>query len=121
MTREAKYKGVTTGMGVMQYQDSTLEKNDDPSRRLTDAELVEDWHREHPNALHLTRVDTDGSLWYVKHIRQNYNQGKQGHGRRGPDGTVVGAPHKISLPYDNDGRTYRYSDKWWDQCVNGRG
>jgi hypothetical protein len=31
-------------MGVMQYQDYTLSINDRPDRRLTDAQLVDDWH-----------------------------------------------------------------------------
>ena len=44
MTKNGKYKGVSTSMRVMQYQDYTLETNDEPNRRLTDAELVEDWH-----------------------------------------------------------------------------
>lgn len=118
MASSEKFRGVTTGMGVMQYQDHTLETNDRTDRRLTDAELVADWHREHPQALHLTRLDTDGSFWYVKRIRKNYNQGKENHGKRGTDGSVVGQPDKISLPYER--HTYRYSDKWWDECMQGR-
>jgi hypothetical protein len=59
-------------------------------------------------------------LWYVKRIRKNYNQGKQGHGKRGADGSVIRPPDSMSLPYDEKGGTYRYSDKWWDECVRGR-
>jgi len=119
--RTDRFVGVSSRMGVMQYQDYTLSINDRPDRRFTDAQLVEDWHREHPNALHLTRLDTDGSSWYVKRIRKNYNQGKQNHGRRGPDGSVIGSPEVMSLPYNDKRETYRYSDKWWDECVKGRG
>ena len=85
-----RYEGRTTGMQVMHYQDYTLRINDGSDRRLTDEGLVADWHSEHPEAKHLDEQNQKGDFAYVKDIRRNYNQGKEGHGARDRSGEVVG-------------------------------
>lgn len=82
--KASKYRGATTGMRVMEYQDHTLAINDRPDRRRTDEELRADWKREFPNAV-------DFTLEHVRGVRNLYNQGKH---RK--ENTV---PETPSMPY----------------------
>jgi hypothetical protein len=106
--------------GVMQYQDYTLKINDKKGRKLTDAQLVQDWHTEYPDALHLDKQNKDGVFTYVRDIRRNYNQGTQGHGERNEKGELIGYPKDLSLPYDEAGEKYYYSDRWLISCKRAR-
>jgi len=63
----SKYKGVTTGMRVMEYQDSTFAAQ--AKRMLTDEELVADWKAEFPNAVAFTVAHVGGA-------RRDYNNGR---------------------------------------------
>jgi hypothetical protein len=116
--RKKKYEGITTGMKVMHYQDYTFSINDRPDRRLTDRELVTDWHAEHPEALHLDKQDKKGVFTYVRDSRKNYNQGKQHHGARNANGEIVGPGRPMSKPYDENGKQYIYNEDWWESCHN---
>ena len=100
--------------GVMEYQDRTLSDNDQKDKHFTDQQLVELWHNKHPEAQHL-------NARYVRDIRRNFNQGTQGHGQRDAQGKIVGPAKTLSLPYDKDGQTYHYSDRWLNACKKARG
>jgi len=63
----SKYKGITTGMRVMEYQDATFAAN--MKAMLTDEELVADWRREFPNAVAFTVNHLAGA-------RRDYNNGR---------------------------------------------
>lgn len=90
--KASKYRGVTSKMRVMEYQDHTLAINDQANRRLTDEELVADWQREFPEAVKFT-------LAHVRGVRALYNAGKH---RKGAD-----VPETPSQPYtvENGKRT----------------
>jgi hypothetical protein len=105
---------VPVSRGIMEFQDRTLMEND--SKYLTDRELVELWHDNYPDKLYLNKQNTEGVFTYVRDIRRNFNQGTQGHGKRNDQGEIVGPPETLSLPYDESGRTYRYSYRWVEAC-----
>lgn len=63
----SKYKGRTTGLRVMEFQDSLFEAN--ATAMLTDEELVAAWRAEFPNAVVFTP-------FHVKGARRDYNIGK---------------------------------------------
>lgn len=46
--KQTRNKGVTTGMGIGEYQNATILKN--VKAKLTDEQLAEDWRREFPLA-----------------------------------------------------------------------
>ena len=104
-----RHIGNCSGMGVMQYQDFTLSINDRPERELTDAQLVEDWAKEHPDALHLGKQNDKGIFTYVRDIRRNYNQGTEQHGVRNSAGAIIGPGRPMSKPYDENENAYVYS------------
>lgn len=62
----SKYKGATTGLRVMEYQDTTFAAN--TKAMLTDAELAELWRKEFPNAVAFTETHVGGA-------RRDYNNG----------------------------------------------
>ena len=106
----------------MAYQDYTLKINDREDRRLTDGQLVEEWHKEVPKAKHLNKQDSKGLYTYVKDIRRCYNQGKEGHGERDDTGQIVGYSKTLSEPYDQDGNkcTRDYGPRWLQACKQAR-
>jgi hypothetical protein len=108
--------------GVMAYQDYTLKINGREDRRLTDGQLVEEWHKEFPKAKHLNKQDAKGVYTYVKDIRRCYNQGKEGHGERDDTGQIVGHSKTLSEPYDQDGNkcTQDYGPRWLQACKQAR-
>ena len=114
--KKQRHIGNCSGMEVMQYQDFTLSINDRPERKLTDAQLVEDWAKEHPDALHLDKQNDKGVFTYVRDIRRNYNQGTEHHGARNSTGDILGPAQPMSKPYDENGNSYIYSDRWWEAC-----
>lgn len=65
--KASKYKGVTTGMRVMEYQDSTFAAN--VKAMLTDEELAANWRKEFPEAVAFT-------VNHVTGARRDYNNGR---------------------------------------------
>ena len=82
----SRYKGLTSGLRVMEFQDKTLKDN--VKAKLTDEQLAELWFAEFPRAkkcdAHLVRV-----------VRKLYNEGK--HSKTYP------APEKPLFEYDEIG------------------
>lgn len=89
-----KYVGLTTRMGVEQYQDYTLYINDDRDgmvgRHLSDEQLCADWQHEFPDAVRFIP-------FHVLGVRRDFVAGKDrdsgtgsSHGVRGTTGDVVG-------------------------------
>jgi hypothetical protein len=64
--KASKYRGKTSGMRVMEYQDSTFAAN--VKAMLTDEELAADWREEFPNAVAFTVTHVGGA-------RRDYNNG----------------------------------------------
>lgn len=64
--KASKYRGVTSGMRVMEYQDATFTAN--AKAMKTDEELAADWRREFPNAVAFTTSHVGGA-------RRDYNKG----------------------------------------------
>lgn len=67
----SKYKGATTGMRVMEYQDTTFAAN--VKAMLTDEELAANWQKEFPNAVKFTTTHVGGA-------RRDYNNGTHSKG-----------------------------------------
>ena len=65
--KASKYRGIKSGMRVMEFQDSTFAAN--VKTMLTDAELVALWRQEFPNAVAFTEN-------HVKGARRDYNVGR---------------------------------------------
>ena len=81
-----RYKGATTGMGVAEYQNYSLEQN--RKRKKSDEVLAREWKKEFPNA----RADYTAET--VNGVRNLYNLGK--HANDAP---------KIPVPkFDDDGQ-----------------
>jgi 5-methylcytosine-specific restriction protein A len=76
-------------MGVGEYQDWTFEINDE--RKLTDAQISADWHREFPNAKFITPEEVRG-------VRRAANGGYPGHRKL----------ERRSYPYNDAGEPYDY-------------
>lgn len=66
VVKMSKYKGATTGLRVMEYQDRTFMAN--VKAMLTDTELAADWRKEFPNAVAFTETHVGGA-------RRDYNNG----------------------------------------------
>lgn len=64
-----RYKGVTTGMRVHEYQNQSLEQN--AKRKLTDAQLAAEWHAEFPEAMDFTE-----RVSMIQTVRGLYNKGR---------------------------------------------
>lgn len=73
----SKYKGATTGMRVMEYQDATFAAN--VKAMLTDEELAANWRVEFPNAVAFTPNHVTGA-------RRDYNAGR--HAKNTPKPAV---------------------------------
>jgi len=99
-------RGITTGMLRMRYQDWLLAENDHPDRRLSDDLIADAMNREHPTGKRIPAEDIRG-------IRGHYNAGRQGHGPP-RDG-------RLSYPYDERGRQYRYPRTGWRRDDRERG
>lgn len=82
----SRYKGLTTGLRVMEFQDKTLKDNF--KAKLTDEQLAELWRSEFPRAKAF-----DAKI--VRVVRKLYNAGK--HGKTYP------APEKPLFEYDELG------------------
>ena len=119
-TANTQYSHWKKARSVRAYQDFTLMDNDREGAQLTDAALVELWHKKFPKALYLTKQNTFGEYTYVRDIRRCFNQGTEGHGQRDDQGTIVGQPPKLSLPYSESQKTYAYSDRWLESCEKSR-
>jgi len=119
-TAKTQYSHWKKARGVMEYQDLTLVENDREDRRLTDAELVDEWHDKYPNALYLDKQNGIGEFTYVKDIRRCFNQGSQGHGQRDAHGEIVGRPDTLSQPYNEAREKYWYSERWKNACQHDR-
>ena len=119
-TANTQYSHWRKARGVMAYQDLTLMENDREDTRLTDAELVDEWHDKYPNALYLDKQNRVGEYTYVKDIRRCFNQGIQGHGQRDAHGEIVGRPDTPSQPYDEAREKYWYSPQWKRACQQDR-
>lgn len=65
--KASKYKGRTTGLRVMEFQDQTFAAN--TKAMLTDEELAAAWHDEFPEAVKFT-------AFHVKGARRDYNAGR---------------------------------------------
>lgn len=78
----SKYKGVTTGMRVMEFQDSTFVANF--KKMLTDAELVALWRAEFPEAIAFTVAHLSGA-------RRDYNNGRHSKNAARPDAPLGAA------------------------------
>jgi hypothetical protein len=115
-TANTQYSHWKKSRSVMAYQDFTLMDNDREGAQFTDAALVELWHKKFPNALYLNKQNTFGEYRYVRDIRRCFNQGAEGHGERDDQGTIVGQPLRLSLPYNDSKKTYAYSDRWLKSC-----
>lgn len=63
----SKYKGMTTGLRVMAFQDATFAAN--VTKMLTDEELAAAWRKEFPQAVAFT-------AFHVKGARRDYNAGR---------------------------------------------
>ena len=66
------FKGLTTGMYRMKYQDWLFDVNDESDRRFADDAIAKQMNREHPTAKKIPAEDVRG-------IRGHYNAGRQGH------------------------------------------
>ena len=119
-TANTQYSRWKKARGVMAYQDFTLMDNDREGAQLTDAELVELWHKKFPKALYLNKQNKFGEYTYVRDIRRCFNQGAEGHGQRDDQGTIVGQPPKLSLPYNDLKEKEPYSDRWLKSCEKSR-
>jgi hypothetical protein len=74
-------KGKTTGMRIMEYQDSTLAKNG--KTKLSDEAMAKNWREEFPNA----RCQFTAEI--VAGVRRLFNAGKHGSQKiSAPDGGV---------------------------------
>lgn len=109
-------------MGIQEYQDYTFAINDEPGRRLTDDQLLEDWARRFPGRDAKVFAGTvEERRAQIRGIRGHYNRRqKNEHGQRNEFGDVIGPPERISLPYDEAGRQYLYSERWLESSLNGR-
>ena len=74
--KASKYKGRTTGMRVMEFQDATFAAN--VKTKLTDEELVALWRAEFPEAVAFT-------VFHVKGARRDYNAGTHSKGAAKPE------------------------------------
>ncbi len=74
----SKYKGATTGMRVMEYQDATFAAN--AKAMLSDEELAANWRVEFPNAVAFTPNHVTGA-------RRDYNAGR--HAKQTPKPAVA--------------------------------
>jgi len=92
--RTPKFKGVTSGMRVMQYQDHTLEINHKGGQKLTDIQLADTWATEFPQSDCMQRRDVK----IVASVRRLYNRGRHTAAQGGIP------PSRQSVPYDNDGQ-----------------
>jgi hypothetical protein len=70
-SKPRRFAGVTSGLGVLQYQNKTL--FDNVKRKLTDTALAADWRREFPNAIAEYTEET------VSGVRNLVNRGKHGN------------------------------------------
>ena len=87
-----KFRGVKSGMKVMEYQDHTLAINYKTDQRLTDTKLADDWAKEFPQSDCLQRRETR----IVQGVRRLYNTGRHRSG--------IGVPSRLSVPYDDQGQ-----------------
>ena len=79
--RPKRFAGVTTGLGVLAYQNKSL--FDNAKKKLTDDQLAADWRREFPNAIAEYTAET------VNGVRNLVNRGKHGN----PDNVPVKPLH----------------------------
>jgi len=77
--KASKYKGVTTGMRVMEYQDSTFAAQS--KAMLTDEELAANWRAEFPEAVAFTPGHVAGA-------RRDYNAGRHSKAFQKPAAAV---------------------------------
>jgi hypothetical protein len=82
-------------MGIQEYQDYTFAINDNPDRRLTDFQLLEDWARQFPGRSAVVFAGSrDQRLDQIRGIRGHYNRRqKNEHGKRDDIGRVIGPPY----------------------------
>lgn len=111
---------------IQQYQDYTFLINDEPHRRLTDAQLLDDWAQQFPGRkAEVFSGPIEVRLKHVRSIRRDYNKpdspnDRREHGRRDDAGNVIGPPEAISLPYDELGGRYIYDARWLGSVLGGR-
>ena len=86
VAQPARYKGATTGMRVMEFQDKTL--RDNFKAKLTDEQLAELWRKEFPRAKMFTAA-------IVRVVRRLFNDGA--HGKQ------TWTPEKPLHEYGDDG------------------
>ena len=77
-------------------------------------------HKKFPKALYLNKQNKFGEYTYVRDIRRCFNQGAEGQGQRDDQGTIVGQPPKLSLPYNDSKEKEPYSDQWLKSCEKSR-
>lgn len=65
-----RFVGKTTGLGVLEYQNQSLENN--RKAKKTDEQLAAEWRKEFPMAKAYTAEDVAG-------VRNSYNKGKHGN------------------------------------------
>ena len=105
----------------MWYQDWTFMINDQPGRRLTDEQLLEDWRKEFPFADGKVFTGSfDDRMRILRAVRAHYNVGREGHGHRTPAGDLMGGAEVLSLPYDSTAVVSWYSDRWLDGVLKAR-
>jgi len=92
------FKGITTGMYRMKYQDWLFDVNDELDKRFADDEIAKQMNLEHPTAKKIPAEDVRG-------IRTHYNAGRQGHGPPRNE--------RMSYPYDENKQQYRYPKEGW--------
>jgi len=91
-TKPPKFRGVKSGMKVMEYQDHTLAVNHKTDQRLSDVGLADDWADEFPQSDCLQKRRTS----IVQGVRRLYNKGIHRSGQA--------IPTKLSVPYDDEGK-----------------
>lgn len=98
-----RYKGVTTGMRVHEYQNQSLEQN--LKRKVTDEVLAAEWHAEFPEAMDFT-----ARVGMIQTVRGLYNKGK--HKNAEPDIPLVAYDeNKKPLPAPTRGRKKAEADE----------
>lgn len=88
--RYSDYLGYSPDMGITRFQDFLFEINDRPERQLTDTELSEEMHDEHPMGVIIHSDFREKRS--VRTVRRAYNIGTQNHG----------PAKKLSVPYWNE-------------------
>jgi hypothetical protein len=86
--KAGKFRGVKSGMRVMEFQDWQLAQQ--PKRRLTDVQLLDEMKREFPQCTgKIFTADLPTRLAILRGVRALFNAGKHSKGAARPEQPVV--------------------------------